>query len=718
MKTREHVNAARRKILKSSVALMAGTTANMYIPAALADLFLQSQKGEIFTPAQAAKLQAIRKVENIYIPMPDGRQLAALIQLPVDAEVSPVPAVVEYLPYRKRDIGRIDFLHQFTAMHGYACLRVDIQGTGESTGLLDDEYLKQEQDDALAMFKWLEEQPWCTGAVGMRGISWGGINALQVAALNPPQLKAIVTHGSTDDRFLEDAHYVGGSLASANFDWGVLFTSFLALPPDPAIAGEQWRETWMKRLDNIKPVAHEWTRHQSRDAFWKHGSVAQDYSKIKCAVYTVCGFVDMYVNTIARLLSNLSGPRKGHLGPHGHMFPDQSQPGPAIGFMYEEIRWWDHWLKGIDTGIMDEPMLQAYMNYNVPGQAYPDDVPGRWVAEREWPSPRLKEVRYFLNSTGLSRKQGPVSALTLEPDHRVGLANATILPFAMDSELPLDQTQDDNRSLVFDSGVLKTQMEILGRPVIKLKISADQPIARVAVRLNEVAPDGSSWIVTDGHLNLTHRNGHDNPEALIPGRIYDIDLPLNIIAHRFKPGHKIRIALSESYWPTIWPSPKPVKLTLRTGLSSIVLPVRPTGATELERVTFQEAVANPAPGITLLEPGVDISETTGDDEHSAIIRHNTISDSGLYRLDEIGTGIRVKYTRQATISKSDPGAASWHCSASLTLNRDEWNIKADTDMEITSDERTFFLKSKLVAYEKDDIIFTREWQDAIPRHLG
>src|SRR5210317_1476362 len=152
--------------------------------------------------------RAVKEIENLYIPLADGVRLAARLWLPEDAEQNPVPALLEYIPYRKRDFMRIrdEPMHRYYAGHGYAAVRVDLRGSGDSDGILEDEYLPREQEDALEVINWLTRQPWCDGNVGMTGISWGGFNALQVAARRPPALKAIITHCSTDDRYTDDIH--------------------------------------------------------------------------------------------------------------------------------------------------------------------------------------------------------------------------------------------------------------------------------------------------------------------------------------------------------------------------------------------------------------------------------------------------------------------------------------------------------------------------------
>ena len=284
------------------------------------------------TPWQLPKKRPFTVIENQWIPLRDGSRLASRIWLPQGSESSPVPVVLEYLPYRKRDVMRQRDSHWAEAFvpYGFAFARVDIRGSGESDGVLTDEYLPQEQADAVEVIAWLAKQPWCTGSVGMRGISWGGFNSLQVAAKAPPELKAIVTQCATDNRYTDDSHYLGGSLTFDMLNWGAQFKTFLAAPPDIAIVGERWHEMWQERLNSTQPVFANWLKHQRYDAFWKQGSVAADYTKIKCPVYIVGGQIDSYRDFIPRLMNNLSVPHKGMMGPWGHRFPHNADPGPGL----------------------------------------------------------------------------------------------------------------------------------------------------------------------------------------------------------------------------------------------------------------------------------------------------------------------------------------------------------------------------------------------------
>ena len=274
----------------------------------------------------------IREIKNLRIPLSDGCVLTARLWIPQDAEINPVPAIVEYIPYRQHDgTAALDArTHPYFAGHGYAAIRVDIRGSGNSEGVLHDEYLKQEQDDALEILAWIEIQPWCSGSIGMIGISWGGFAALQIAALRPPQLKAIITVCSTDDRYTDDVHWMGGCLLTSSVSWGAGIFGVKHRPPDPSVVGDKWRDMWRERLESNSIPLISWLKHQQRDGFWQHGSVCEDYDAIDCAVYAVGGWTDGYTDAIFRLMENLKGPRRALVGPWTHVYPHFGFPGPAI----------------------------------------------------------------------------------------------------------------------------------------------------------------------------------------------------------------------------------------------------------------------------------------------------------------------------------------------------------------------------------------------------
>ena len=403
---------------------------------------------------------AVQDLEHVWIPMSDGVRLSARIWMPENAQASPVPAILEYIPYRKRDGTRVwdEPRHRYWAGHGYACIRLDIRGTGDSEGLITDEYARQEQDDAVEAIAWIAAQPWCAGKVGMTGISWGGFNALQVAARRPPALRAIITHCSTDDRYADDVHYMGGCPLIDNFFWGSAFFMLMARPGDPEIQGRRWRDQWMERLEHWEPVAATiWQRHPQRDRYWKHGSVCENHADIECAVYAVGGWNDGYSNAVPRLLAHLECPKKGLVGPWGHKYPHDAIPGPSIGFLQHALRWWDHWLKDEDTGIMDESEYTVWLDEPQAPLACLPMSKGRWVAEPAWPSPNIDPRTLFLNADGLAATSGPVAVLEHRSPETIGAGGGVWCPYGLGGsspDLPVDQREDDAKSLCFEAAPL------------------------------------------------------------------------------------------------------------------------------------------------------------------------------------------------------------------------------------------------------------------------
>jgi uncharacterized protein len=667
----------------------------------------------------------VREIENCWIPMRDGCRLAARIWLPEDAEASPVPAVFEYIPYRKRDLtrSRDEPMHRYFAGHGYAAVRVDLRGSGESDGLLLDEYLEQEQSDGVEVIAWLAAQPWCTGAVGMMGKSWGGFNSLQVAALRPAALRAILTVCSTDDRYADDAHYMGGCLLNENLIWGSVLLGYNAHPPDPELVGARWRAMWLERLERTELLPETWIRHPRRDAYWKHGSVCEDYGAIQCAVYAIGGWADAYTNAIPRLLASLTCPRKGLIGPWGHVYPHDGVPGPAIGFLQEALRWWDRWLKGADSGIMDEPMLRVWMQESVPPSAFYDKRPGRWVAEESWPSPRIIPRRWILNRSRLHDDARPEVRIDFRSPQTTGLSAGDWCGFGLQGETPIDQREDAGKSVLFDSAPLGERLEILGSPEVVLELAVDRPNAFLAVRLNDVAPDGSSTRVTYGLLNLTHRDGHEAPSPLEPGRRYPVRLKLNDVAHAFPAGNRLRVAISTSYWPLAWPSPEPVMLSLFTGPGSMLeLPIRPPRPQDTRLRAFAEPEAAAGPEHTELRPAsfrrtIERHLATNETVYTTFVEGGDFGAAGLARVEAIDLEVGQSLLKRFTIRDDDPLSARAEVELRSALRRGDWSTRISVRTAFRATKEDFELEAELVAHEGETRVFSRAWSRSVHRDL-
>lgn len=652
--------------------------------------------------------------------MADGCRIAARVWLPQGAVITPAPAVLEYIPYRKRDFmrARDEPIHRYFASHGIAAVRVDVRGSGDSDGVLYDEYTQQEIDDAVAIIAWIAAQTWCTGAVGMMGISWGGFNSLQVAALRPPALKAIITVCSTDDRYADDAHYMGGCLLTENMQWGSFLMTYGALPPDPVIVGERWRDMWRQRIDWLAPFPAMWMQHQTRDDYWKHGSVCEDFAAIDCAVYAIGGWADGYSNAVPRLLNGLQCPKKGLIGPWAHVFPHEGVPGPAIGFLPEAVRWWDHWLGGKATGIMDEPVYRIWMQESIPPRPQYEERPGRWVAEEAWPSPRIRSQRLYFNPGRLGRQKGPAGDMSVASPQTTGAAAGEWCAFGADGEMPLDQRPDDGRSLTFDGEPLGERLEILGAPVLTLDIAADKPSAMVAVRLNDVAPDGTSAAVTYGLLNLTHREGHEVPVSLEPGAFYRVQVHLNDIAHAFPQGHRIRIGISTCYWPIAWPSPEVAIVTVRCGESALDLPVRPPRQEDGALRPFA------APGALRkklqqlpLRRVIEYDLTSNEAIYTVHSGGGEFGGASLARIEPIGMDLGYSLLRRHRISDTDPLSARTEFEQRAVLRRGDWSVRVESRTRLTATLEAFQFSADVEAFEGEETFAKRNWQLTIPRNM-
>jgi hypothetical protein len=659
-----------------------------------------------------------RVIEHAPIRLSDGITLSAMIWLPVDAKTNPVPAILEYLPYRKRDgtTERDALTHPYFAGHGYACVRVDMRGAGDSEGVLKGEYLREEQDDALEVLRWIAAQPWCTGSVGMIGISWGGFNGLQIAARRPPELKAVISLCSTDDRYADDIHFMGGCVLVDKLAWGSTMFAINATPPDPALVGEKWRDMWMGRLEGSGFWLEEWHRRQRRDDFYKHGSICEDYGAIECPVYLVGGWVDGYTNPIFRMLEKLKCPRKGLVGPWAHKYPHFALPGPQIGFLQESLRWWDKWLKGIETGIMDEPVLRAWIQEPVRPKPFNEEKPGRWVAEASWPSPRIRTVSLRLAPGRLTERSvgSEELPLTIASPQTVGLAAGKWSPYGLDADQAGDQREEAGGSLVFDTDALDEPLEILGAPVLHLDVASDRPNAFVAATLSEVLPDGAATRLSYGILNLTHRDGHEELKPLEPGRRYSVRLKLNDCGERIGVGNRLRLALSTAYWPIVWPSPEPVALTIMTGASSLELPVRPPRAEDRQLEPFEPAEHAPPLRRTVVRPAESRIEVKKDVRagHTSVERYQ---DDGLLRVEDFGWEHGTRGLRIYSIKPDDPLSAEARIHWQKDYGRDDFRIHVDARTHMTVTRADFLIRGTLEAYEGDELVFSKEWNCRIPR---
>jgi hypothetical protein len=663
-------------------------------------------------PIRTAFPREVREIENTWIPMPDGTRLAARIWLPEDAEADPVPAILEYLPYRKRDgtVARDHLTHPYFAGHGYAGVRVDMRGTGDSEGVCLGEYLLQEQDDCLAVIDWLAAQPWCSGKVGMIGISWGGFNGLQVAARRPAPLAAVITLCSTDDRYADDIHFMGGAVLTDKLAWGATAFAIANTPPDPAIVGaERWRAMWQGRLEHNGLWLLDWFRHQRRDAFYAHGSICEDYAAVQVPVYAVGGYADGYTNPIFRMMQHLSCPRKALVGPWAHKYPHFATPAPRIGFLQECLRWWDQHLKGIDTGIVKEPMIRAWMQEPAPPSPMSTQREGRWISAPAWPVPGAGTRVLHVSEDGLGEAAGKV---TLACPENAGSVAPTWCMYGGGSDGPLDQNREAGRMAFFESDPLAEDLEVFGFPMLHARVASDVPQANLAAVLSMVAPDGKATLVSFGILNLCHRNSHVEPEAMPLNEPVDATVQLNVIGQRIPAGYRLRLALSNAYWPMIWPSPHKAILTLTD--ARLVLPTHDPTRPEPALPPFDTPEGAAPLETEVLRAGSE-RRTLLLDYPSGVETYTRYEDTG--EVTHLHTGITVhdENEERYEIHPDDPATARMICSWKKRYARGDWLAELDATVSVKAMPHVWRIEARLEARDGDGIVMARDWNEDVPR---
>lgn len=648
---------------------------------------------------------------DMKIPLPCGTRLSARVWMPDCAKSTPVPAIVEYLPYRKSDgtAARDHGMHAHFAAHGYACLRVDRRGCGESDGLFDDEYSETELADGVHVLEWIAAQPWCSGRIGIQGISWGGFNGVQIAARAPKALKAVISIGTTVDRYHDDIHYKGGVQLGENIGWAATIMSWLSTPPDPVLVGKDWRDIWLNRLEHAPFLAETWTRHSLRDAYWKHGSINEEYGRIKAPVLVMGGQHDGYRNAMVQMASNLQSPVRAIMGPWGHKYPNLSTIAPSIDYLGEALRWWDRWLKDAPTAVEDDPLYRAYIMDSIKPDPGLGARPGHWLGVRSWP-PDGQVMQTLGLGHGTIGQASSFSA-ELETDIACSEACGEFFPFGLGPfELPDDQTPDDARSLCFESAPYEADTTILGAPELSLRVASSTEKGQIAVRLCDLRPDGTSALITMGFLNLRHRNGFDRLENMQPGQPCEVVIPLDQSAYRLPSGHQLRIAISSSYWPYIWPEGEPVTLTISAG--ALHLPTFPDGAGEA--VTFappKPMAQRPYHG---LRPTNGEKTRTVDDAGRITLRIH--GDHGEQEDCETGLIFGSAMTEIWAIDPRDPASADVSITWTRTLGRGDWRTSTEVKTHMRGMADAFEITQTLRAGEDGTEVFRRNYAARIARN--
>lgn len=655
-------------------------------------------------------------LENEWITLQDGTKLAARIWLPQVAHFEPVPAILEFLPYRKRNgtAPRDESTYSVFASANIAGVRVDIRGSGESEGVIDGEYTRRELSDACEIIDWIARQPWSNGNVGMMGISWGGFNALQVAALNPPALKAVISIASTVDRYNDDIHYKNGTHLSAHLSWAATMLAYQSRPPDPEIVGERWRDMWMERLEHEPFFMSEWLSHQRRDEFWRHGSISEDFEGFSVPALVIAGWADGYRNTPLKALEGMPKMAKALIGPWVHKYPHFAYPKPRADFHREAIAWWNYWLRGEANGADQTADVRAFILDGPKPAPWRERDPGFWIVKRKWSAPEMLTFSLEKRARLVRDPVARADRITiLRSPLDTGTAAGEWFTLKPDSELPGDQRIDDAGSVLFESEILTSEILLLGQPILTLKLSADAPVANLCARLVDVHPDGTATRISFGVLNLAHRDSNAAPQGLAPGDVVDVILALDACGYRLAPGHRIRLALSTAYWPMILPPPTDV--TLEVDLAAVELRLPLLG--EHERIDVPEPVdPDPLPRYESLEAGrtervVERDLTTG------ITRYRVFEDTGLNLHPVNGLASRDIREEIWSIASGNPLSATGTCHWTCVTEREGWTTKTLATSTLSCTNHNWIITASVEAFENGELVFARKREKMIPRDL-
>lgn len=645
--------------------------------------------------------------QTVWIQLADGKRLAAAIWLPDGP--GPFPAVLEYLPYRRSDGTslRDQSTYPAYARAGIVGVRVDSRGQGDSEGLFDDEYSPQELSDASEVIAWIADQGWSNGSVGMMGISWGGFNSLQVAALRPPALKAIISIASTSDRYNDDIHYKGGSLLSANISWAATMLSYSARPPDPEVVGNRWAEIWHERLTNQPLLLETWLKHQHRDEYWRHGSICEDWGAIECPVWVIAGWGDGYRNTPAMIAAHLNAPVKATTGPWVHKYPHFAFPHPRLNFLAQSIDWWLHWLAHEPRGVEDWPDHLAYrIEGALPGPWRERDA-GAWLALGSSPTATLE---LDLGDGALGQKAS--QAVGFKTPQHCGLMAGEYFAVAPNGDMPADQRIDDGLSQCWET-VIDEPLDLVGRAVLTAVVSIDQTQGNLIARLVDVHPDGTSALIARGVLNLCHRESQSHPKKMVPGVSQDITLRLDEMCYRLLPGHSLRLALSTTYFPLIIPSPEPVTATLQPG-AVLSLPLAPKDH-EVDVVEPNDPM--PLPDFPILQRGAPAVRHAGVDMNSGLASYLIEEDTGQTEVPHNSMRWRETRREQWQIDTADPASCQGELTLTTERSRDAWQASTVATISFSTTASTFDVSASVTASIGGETVHTKDWSFSVPRDL-
>jgi predicted acyl esterase len=646
-------------------------------------------------------------MERTWIPMKDGVRLAATLYMPDGAKPGEkFPALLEYLPYRKDDgTAAGDYpKHAYFARRGYVGVRVDIRGFGASEGVPPErEYSETEQVDGEQVIAWLARQPWCNGKVGMFGISWGGFTALQMAMRHPPALKAILAVHATAELFHDDVHYIDGMAHIDEFELNMDMAEGWVGAPDYSLD----EKVLGPRFDS-PPWSLLYLKHQHDGPFWRDR--VRPLSEITTPTFLIGGIQDGYRDNVTDMLMKSKAPIKAIVGPWNHSFPNEPDFGPKLEWRDQAVRWFDYWLKGWDTGVREDPRLVIFVQHWHPPDPTLQEVPGEWRREDTWPPKDATDrTLFFQGNHTLEKSAADPTTHRLKYVPTVGVEAGFWW-----GELLSDPRPVDAFSLVYDSAPLERDVAILGRPHALLRASATAPLADWFARLSDVAPDGTVTQITGAGMNGAQRESMTEPRDLEPGKVYPLDIEMHLTSWVFPKGHRIRVAISNSLWPMVLPTPYAMTMTLDLGGplgSRIVLPVVPLHGT-------------PAPEFSPPEPSEERSDIKNegfpwpgdwtverDEAHQKTTVHWKGKDGYEYPWGTQNDFESLTYEGD----DAHPETSSVRGEAESVFALKGRTLVWRGHLVVTTDQKNFYYKYTRELLKDGAMIKSKTWQETIPR---
>ncbi len=648
----------------------------------------------------------VRTTEHVWIPMADGVRLSARVWWSEGRE--PMPALLEYIPYRKRDLvrARDERNHPYFASHGYVCLRVDMRGSGDSEGQMTDMYSHEELADARTVINWIAKQTWCCGRVGMFGTSWGGTASLQAAVNAPPALKAVIANSATTHRFNDDIHWMGGGLLTDSFEWGATLPALLAAPPDSATVGAEWQKIWQQRLARLSFPLDAWISNSTGNQYWRHGSVHFSAAQLSCPILAIGGWSDRYSNSVLELVRRRADIGWGIVGPWGHHYPDQGEPGPAIGFQELALEWWDYWLKNDAHGTLNWPKLRIWQREFDPPQNRLTTRHGAWIEVDDVNQTNVTTL--FLTADGLSSIPVEKSLTLAVPNNlRHGECAGDTGYFGRDGGLPLEQSADDVRSLCFDSAPLTKELVLSGHAEVCVEVLRDATEAQLVCRLCEVTPDGRSHLVVRQIRNLALTANLDRRLVSAPEQPVRYRIRMPAMAYRFARGNRIRLAFGTSYWPLVWP----------TNFTTQVRILLHRARLDVPRFIDVKPLSMPLPEVRKLpaQQNWEVVSAGPLQRTPAEIENQQVTMSWelprvTYKFPDTQSEISIETSVRYRLHTAPPVQLKFQINYGIIIHRGDGTVQINSTLNTKSNETEMTVNAELSALWNDRMVVKKVWK--------